>query len=256
MHAVSRATPANSLNRGSCCPYSKTYATSGHSAYCASACCMNRAMNGSKSASRSRAISLRSTGSMRRAYSCGRTSDAVRMSILTVCAAPGADRRPKRDGRGRSRPGRTRRAGRRPWRRSSRDRTASRRTASIRYTARAPSAAARPKTTPTAASFIPSPSTMRSTSLRLRADRHPQPDLLRPLADGVGDDAVEPDGGEKERDEREHGQQQHREPALRDRLVNHFAKAPSRRPVASDRSRATPAARRSPMRTDRPASAP
>ena len=49
----------------------------------------------------------------------------------------------------------------------------------------------------------------------LRADRHPQPDLLRALADGVGDHAVEADRREEERDAGEQPEQQHREPPLR-----------------------------------------
>ena len=54
----------------------------------------------------------------------------------------------------------------------------------------------------------------------LRADGHAQPDLLRSLADGIGDDSVEADGGEEERDEREEPEQQHRESPLRDRVAD------------------------------------
>ena len=60
-----------------------------------------------------------------------------------------------------------------------------------------------PMATPTTRELHPAADDHPQDVAALRADRHAQPDLLRPLADGVGDDAVEADRGEEERDGRE-----------------------------------------------------
>ncbi len=78
--------------------------------------------------------------------------------------------------------------------------------------------ATRPSATPTSASFIPCPITSFSTSLALRAERHPNADFARALRDRVRHQAVNPEAGERQRDDGEDGQQQHGETPGGDRL--------------------------------------
>ncbi len=60
----------------------------------------------------------------------------------------------------------------------------------------------------------------------LRAERHPDADLLRPLRDTVRDHAVDPDRRQQERRTREHRQEQHRQPPFGDRVRHHFIHRP------------------------------
>ena len=89
------------------------------------------------------------------------------------------------------------------------------------------SAPARPMATPTAASFMPPPTTSARTSPALGADGHPHADLPRALADRIRHHAVEADRREEQRRRREGRQQQHREPPLRDRLGDDTAQRAS-----------------------------
>ena len=60
------------------------------------------------------------------------------------------------------------------------------------------------------------------TSAALRAERHPDPDLARPLRDAVGNHAVDPDRRQDERDGGETAQQHRIEPWLRECPADHF----------------------------------
>ena len=62
-----------------------------------------------------------------------------------------------------------------------------------------PNAAARPIATPTSASRMPWKTTMFLTCDRLRAEREPDADLLRPLLDRVRHQAVDADRREQQR---------------------------------------------------------
>ncbi len=62
-----------------------------------------------------------------------------------------------------------------------------------------PNAPPRPMTTPTSASTIPWRTTMFFDLRRLRAERQADADLLRPLLDRVGHQAVDADRGEQQR---------------------------------------------------------
>ena len=79
-----------------------------------------------------------------------------------------------------------------------------------------------PMTIPATARTSACLTTMRSTSRALRAERHPDADLLRPLGDAVRDDAVDSHRRQQQRRRGEDRQQQHRQPALGDRVRDHL----------------------------------
>ena len=78
---------------------------------------------------------------------------------------------------------------------------------------------AMPTTTPADVSFKASVNTRRKLATG-GAERHAHAEFSRPLRDGIGHDAVDPDRRQRQRHEREGGGQRHHEPRLIDRIAD------------------------------------
>ena len=89
---------------------------------------------------------------------------------------------------------------------------------------------------PCAASASARPTTIPTTSLRLRAERHANANLPRALTDQVRQHAVDPDRGEQQRQHRETADQPNREPARRRAGGLHVRSSAARR-TSADRDR-------------------
>ena len=81
------------------------------------------------------------------------------------------------------------------------------------------SAPAIPRTTPTPVSSMPCRSTI-STMLPLRAERHPQADVVGALRDEVRHHAVDADDRQNQREHRERSEHHHRETLTRQRMAH------------------------------------